>query len=81
MNLMKTAKLYDTGYGENKYNSSFEQYLTSYQEPFIFMNATLTAYDKLVLAMNSATSAMTMPAMAATPGWTCRNSSPRVWNI
>ena len=48
--LMKTAKLYDTGYGENKYNSSFEQYLTSYQEPFIFMNATLTAYDKLVLA-------------------------------
>lgn len=47
---MKTAKLYDTGYGENKYNSSFEQYLTSYQEPFIFMNATLTAYDKLVLA-------------------------------
>lgn len=48
--LMKTAKLYDTSYGENKYNSSFEQYLTSYQEPFIFMNATLTAYDKLVLA-------------------------------
>ena len=48
--LMKTAKLYDTGYGENKYNSSFEQYLTGYQEPFVFMNATLTAYDKLVLA-------------------------------
>lgn len=48
--LMKTGKLYDTGYGENKYNASFEQYLTSYQEPFIFMNATLTAYDKLVLA-------------------------------
>lgn len=48
--LMKTGKLYDIGCGENKYNASFEQYLTSYQEPFIFMNATLTAYDKLVLA-------------------------------
>ena len=48
--LLNAAKLYDIGYGENKYNASFEHYLTSYQEPFIFMNATLTAYDKLTLA-------------------------------
>lgn len=48
--LLKAAKLYDIGYGENKYNASFEHYLTSYYEPFIFMNATLTAYDKLSLA-------------------------------
>lgn len=48
--LMESAGLYDIAYGENKYHSSFEIYLLSYQEPFIFMNPTLTAYDQLTLA-------------------------------
>ena len=48
--LLETAGLYDIAYGENKYNSSFEVYLTSYWEPFIFMNSTLTRYDCLTLA-------------------------------
>ena len=46
--LMDQAGLYDISYGENKYNSSFEVYLTSYWEPFIFMNPGRTVYDKLV---------------------------------
>ena len=49
-NIMKRAGLYDITYGENKYNSSFETYLTSYWEPFIFMNPTLTVYDQLTFA-------------------------------
>lgn len=48
--LMESAGLYDIAYGENKYNSSFEIYLTSYLEPFVFMNPTLTVYDRLTLA-------------------------------
>lgn len=48
--LMEAAGLYDISYGENKYNSSFEVYLTSYWEPFVFMNPSLTAYDQLTLA-------------------------------
>ena len=48
--LMEDAGLYDIAYGENKYNSSFEVYLTSYYEPFIFMNPELTQYDSLTLA-------------------------------
>lgn len=48
--LLEDAGLYDIAYGENKYNSSFEVYLTSYWEPFIFMNSTLTSYDQLTLA-------------------------------
>lgn len=48
--VLEAAGLYDIAYGENKYNSSFEIYLTSYWEPFIFMNSSLTAYDKLTLA-------------------------------
>ena len=48
--LLDKAGLYDIGYGENKYNSSYEVYLTSYWEPFIFMNSTLTAYDKRTFA-------------------------------
>lgn len=48
--VLEAAGLYDIAYGENKYNSSFEIYLTSYWEPFIFMNSTLTAYDQLTLA-------------------------------
>ncbi len=48
--LMERAGLYDIRYGENKYNSSFEVYLTSYWEPFIFMNPTGLVYDKLTFA-------------------------------
>lgn len=48
--LMEDGGLYDIAYGENKYNSSFETYLTWYWEPFIFMNPTLTVYDQLTLA-------------------------------
>ena len=48
--LMDQAGLYDIGYGANKYASSFEVYLTSYQEPFIFMSPSLTTYDHLTFA-------------------------------
>jgi len=48
--LMETAELYDISYGENKYNSSFEVYLTSYAEPFLFMNPELSRYDSLTIA-------------------------------
>lgn len=48
--LMEEAGLYDISYGENKYNSSFEVYLTSYYEPFVFMNPELIRYDCLTLA-------------------------------
>ena len=48
--LMEDAGLYNITYGENKYNSSFEVYLTSYWEPFVFMNPSLIRYDCLVLA-------------------------------
>lgn len=48
--LMEDAGLYDIGYGENKYNSSFEVYLSYYYEPFLFLNPSLTVYDHLSLA-------------------------------
>lgn len=48
--LMRSAELYDIAYGENKYNASFETYLTSYYEPFIFLNPGLTRYDWLSFA-------------------------------
>lgn len=45
--LMETAKLYDITYSENKYNASFEVFLTAYYEPYIFMNPTGRVRDKL----------------------------------
>lgn len=48
--LMDRGGLYDISYGENKYNSSFEVYLTSYYEPFVFMNPSLSTYDYLTFA-------------------------------
>ena len=48
--LLEAGGLYDIAYGENKYDSSFEVYLTSYWEPFIFMNSTMSRYDCLTLA-------------------------------
>lgn len=47
--LLKFRNLYDIGYGENKYDISFETFLGSYYTPFIFMKPTGTDYDKLTL--------------------------------
>ena len=48
--VMDQGGLYDIGYSANKYNASYEVYLTSYQVPFIFMNPGMTTYDHLVFA-------------------------------
>ena len=48
--VMDQGGLYDIGYSTNKYNASFETYLTSYQVPFVFMNPSQTNYDYLVFA-------------------------------
>lgn len=48
--LMEDGNLYDISYGENKYPVSFEVYLTSYYEPYIFLNPSLMQYDKLAFA-------------------------------
>ena len=48
--VMDRGGLYDIRYSENKYNSSFEVYLTSYYEPFVFLCPSLTTYDQLVFA-------------------------------
>ena len=47
---MESGGLYDISYGANKYNSSFEVYLTSYSAPFVFMNPGRVRYDCLTLA-------------------------------
>lgn len=47
---LEKGKLYDISYGENKYNASFEIYLPSYYEPFVFVNPTLTVFDHLAFA-------------------------------
>lgn len=49
-NLMDEAGLYDITYGENKYDTGFEVYLTSYYEPYIFIQPTGTRYDCLTFA-------------------------------
>lgn len=48
--LMEKAKLYDISYGRNKYDASFEVYLTAYMEPYIFVNPELTVYDQLTFS-------------------------------
>ena len=45
--LLENGKLYDITYSENKYDASFETYLDSYYEPFIFMNPYGDSEDKL----------------------------------
>lgn len=47
---MDSYGLYDIGYSENKYPSSFEVYLTSYNQPFVFMCPERSDYDHLVFA-------------------------------
>ncbi len=49
-NLMLDAQLYDIAPRSNKYNSSFELYLISYGEPFLFINPQQSAVDFLSLA-------------------------------
>ncbi len=49
-NLMLDAQLYDIAARSNKYNSSFELYLVSYGEPFLFINPQQTTADHLSLA-------------------------------
>ncbi len=46
---MIAHKLYDIDYSENKYGASFEVFISSYYSPFIFVNPTLSDYDKLTL--------------------------------
>lgn len=43
-------QLYDIQYSENKYNASFEVFLPSYMQPFIFMNPSGDQSDRLTLA-------------------------------
>ena len=47
---LQEYRLYHISPGQNKYNSSFEIYLTCYDQPFIFMNPTSNASDKLTFA-------------------------------
>lgn len=48
--LLDEAKLYDISYSENKLDSSFVVFLSSYEEPFIFMNPDQLRSDYLTLA-------------------------------
>lgn len=48
--LLEEAELYDLAYSSNKYNSSFELYMSSYGEPFVFLNPEHTVYDRLTFA-------------------------------
>ncbi len=47
---MQAGHLYDITYGEYKYNASFEIYLPSYYQPFVFLDPTGTVYDCLTFA-------------------------------
>lgn len=42
--------LYDIGYGENKYPTSFTAYIQDYYAPFVFLNPQMNTYDKLTFA-------------------------------
>ena len=48
--LLDRGGLYDISYGPNKYEASFEIYLTSYYEPFVFINPVMSRYDCLTFA-------------------------------
>ncbi len=47
---MEEGDLYDISSGKNKFEASFEVYLSSYNTPFVFMNPTNTDRDKLTFA-------------------------------
>ncbi len=46
---MVNYHLYDISYGENKYDASFEVYISGYFSPYLFVNPTQTDYDKLTV--------------------------------
>ena len=48
--LLSRGSLYDISYSPNKYNVSFEIYLPSYLQPFIYMCPTGTVFDNLTFA-------------------------------
>lgn len=48
--LMDQRGLCDISYGENKYNASYEVFLSSYNAPFVLMNPSRNAWDKLTFA-------------------------------
>ena len=48
--VMTQCNLYDIAYGENKYNASFETYISDYYLPYVFLNPSMTEYDKLTFA-------------------------------
>ena len=48
--VMDDGGLYHISYGENKYGASFEVFLPDYMVPFVFMNPTMTEYDRLTFA-------------------------------
>lgn len=48
--VLEEGTLYDIEYRENKFDSSFEVYLWSYHEPFVFMKPYLDPTDQLVFA-------------------------------
>jgi len=45
--LMSEAGLYDISVGKNKYNASFEIYLSNYGEPYVFLDPAGTVDDQL----------------------------------
>lgn len=47
---MRDAGLYDITYSENKYNASFETFLSDYYVPFVFMNPDGSSYDKMTFS-------------------------------
>lgn len=48
--LLEEAGLYDISYGEDKFDTSFELYLWSYYEPFVFVRPYMDQTDKLIFA-------------------------------
>lgn len=48
--LLRECGLYDISYGENKYDASFEIYLSEYDEPYVFLNPTGSDQDSLTFA-------------------------------
>jgi hypothetical protein len=47
---MEECDLYNISYGPNKIGASYTVYLPDYRVPFIFMNPTMTSYDRLTFA-------------------------------
>ena len=45
--LLEEADLYDISYSQNKYPASFETYLYTYYQPYVFVNPTMGILDRL----------------------------------